>query len=166
MNDYLRLLKELTDAGVDFVIVGGTAAVLHGSATATYDLDVLMPFTHANCERLLRALMPLHPRFSHTPDKRPVQLTATELTQFQNLYLLTDVGRLDVLGRLPPIETTEEVFGTAEKVDVGGVKVRVVALDILVRVKAAMIRPKDKQVLMELRAIVDARKSRDDPPEE
>jgi hypothetical protein len=160
MNDYLRLLEALTSSGVDFVIVGGTAAVLHGSAMATYDLDVLMPFTPENCEGLLAAVAPLHPRLSHTVDKRPVAFSAEQLTHFKNLYLLTDLGRLDVLGSLPPIEDSAEVFRTAEVMDVAGLKVRVVALDLLVQVKAAMNRPKDKHVETELRAIADVRRSR------
>lgn len=61
-NEYLQLLRLLTGAGVDFVVVGGTAAVLHGASTATYDLDVLMPFTPDNCARLLQALSGIHPR--------------------------------------------------------------------------------------------------------
>lgn len=157
MNDYLRLLRFLTDAEVDFVVVGGTAAVLHGATTATYDLDILMPFTRHNCDRLLLAVATLHPRFAHSPDRRPVELTGEELTAFKNLYLLTDLGRLDVLGSLPPIRSTEEVFRSAERMDVGGVSVPVVALQVLIQVKAAMNRPKDKQTEVELRAIADAR---------
>lgn len=157
MNDYLRLLNVLSDAQVGFVVVGGTAAVLHGASTATYDLDVLMPFTPDNCERLLEAVRPLHPRFAHTPDKRPVELTSAELHGFKNLYLLTDLGRLDVLGSLPPIESVDDVFHTAERMDVGDVTVRVVSLELLIQVKAAMGRPKDKQTEVELRAIAAAR---------
>ncbi|MCI0571566.1 MAG: nucleotidyltransferase [Myxococcaceae bacterium] len=158
-NDYLRLLQALTEAEVEFVIVGGTAAVLHGSATATYDLDVLMPFTPSNCERLLRAVSPLHPRFAHTVDKRPMLLTTTELSAFKNLYLLTDLGRLDVLGSLPPVEDTQEVLRNAQWMDVGGLRVRVLALEHLIRVKAAMNRPKDKMVEAELRAIANVKDS-------
>src|SRR5262245_30037476 len=114
-NDYLRLLEKLTEAGVEYAIVGGTAAVLHGSATVTYDLDVLMPFTLTNCERLLRAVAGLHPRLSHTVDKRPLAVAADELAQFKNLYLLTDLGRLDVLGSLPPIQSsTQQILERAE----------------------------------------------------
>lgn len=56
MIDFLRLLQVLTSKQVDFVIVGGTSAVLYGSATATYDLDVLMRFDRENGARLLEAV--------------------------------------------------------------------------------------------------------------
>lgn len=156
-NDFLQLLERLTDAQVDFVVVGGTAAVLHGSAMATYDLDVLMPFTEPNCERLLEAVSGLHPRLSHTVDKRPLQLTAKELAGFRNLYLLTDLGRLDVLGSLPPIESVSSVFQSADWMDVGGLRVRVLPLGMLIQVKAAMSRPKDKLSEAELRAIANVK---------
>ncbi len=158
MNDYLALLQALTRARVEFVVVGGTAAILHGAATATYDLDVLMRFTLEDCARLLTAVGPLHPRFSHTADRRPVQLSPVELSAFKNLYLSTDLGRLDVLGSLPPVERVDAVFETAEEMDVGGALVKVVSLDLLIQVKAAMARPKDRQVEVELRAIAAAQR--------
>ena len=55
-NEYVQLLRLLTGAGVEFVVVGGTAAVLHGASMATYDLDVLMPFTPDDCARLLQGV--------------------------------------------------------------------------------------------------------------
>ena len=57
----------LTGAGVEFVVVGGTAAILHGASMATYDLDVLMPFTPDNSARLLQAVSGIHPRLSLRP---------------------------------------------------------------------------------------------------
>jgi len=154
VNDSLALLRALTSAGVDFTVVGGTAAVLHGAATATYDLDVLMRFSEANCTRLLAAIGALHPRLSHTVDKRPLTLTALELTGFRNLYLATDLGRLDLLGTLPPIKTPEEVHQRGVLMDLDeGLTVRVIALDDLIRVKDAMSRPKDKIAATELKAI-------------
>lgn len=159
VNDFLRLLRALTEARVEFVVVGGTAAVLHGASTATYDLDILMRFTAENCAGLIEAVRPFHPRLSHTPDKRPLSLEVDELTQFKNLYLLTDLGRLDVLGSLPPVDDVSSVVAGAEWMDVGGVRVRVVALDVLIQVKAAMDRPKDKLTERELKAIAAARES-------
>src|SRR5688572_28100987 len=97
-NDFMRLLQALVRAKVVFAVVGGAAALLHGAAMVSYGLDIVMPFTRDNCQRLLQALGRLHTRLSHTPDKRPLHHTADELTDFKNLYLLTDLGRLDVLG--------------------------------------------------------------------
>lgn len=158
-NDFLRLLTLLKEAGVDFTVVGGTAAVLHGGSLATYDLDVLMPFTQDNCQRLLEAMATVHPRLAHTVDKRPLQLSAEALSEFKNLYLLTDLGRLDVLGSLPPLSDVQALLHGSERMRVGGLEIPVLSLEALIEVKAALGRPKDKLAETELRAIAEARRN-------
>lgn len=160
MSTYLQLLKVLSDARVEFVIVGGTAAVLHGASTATYDLDVLMAFSQTNCERLLDAVRPLHPTHAHRPDRLPLSVAAHDLVQYRNLYLETDLGRLDVLGALPPIADATAIVDRALTMNVDGLSVKVISIDDLITVKAAMGRPKDKQTEIELRAIASARTGR------
>jgi hypothetical protein len=49
LKDILLLLAE---GEVDFVIVGGVAAALHGSSSATFDLDLCYSREPANLERL------------------------------------------------------------------------------------------------------------------
>lgn len=159
VNDFLRLVRALSEAQVEFAVVGGVAAVLYGASSATYDLDIVMPFTPANCERLLAAVSPFHPRLSHTPEKRPVTQSAQELSSFKNLYLATDLGRLDVLGSLTG-HSAEEIIRDAETMELGDIQARVVALETLIRVKESLGRPKDRQVAAELRAIADVPKAR------
>ncbi|HVE84059.1 MAG TPA: hypothetical protein VND93_14480, partial [Myxococcales bacterium] len=146
-----ELFRRLTAEGVDFIVVGGVAAVAYGSAMATDDLDIAAPFTVENMRRLLAALEGLHPRYFMTPDKRPVAESAEQLAKNRNLYLLTDLGRLDILGSVPPVGTFEEVAQRAEVMTVLGQPVRVIALDDLIAVKAAVGRPKDRHVEHELR---------------
>ena len=155
-SDFFGLLGALLEARVDFAVVGGTAAVLHGASTATYDLDIVMPFSEANCARLLMAVAGKNPRLSHTADKRALTLGANELASFRNLYLTTDLGRLDVLGSLPPVGDAAEVLANAVLMQLDEEhSVRVVSLEMLIEVKAALGRPKDKQVEVELRAIAE-----------
>lgn len=54
--DYLEILKTLRSHGVDFVVVGGVCAVLHGAPLATFDLDVLHSREPHNLARLMAAL--------------------------------------------------------------------------------------------------------------
>ena len=152
-----ELLRRLLATQVELMVVGGTAAVMHGATTATFDLDVLFRFSRENCQRLLRALDGLHPRLSHTPDKRPLAYSAQELAGHKNLYLLTDLGKLDLLGSLPPIGDADSLLPLLEWQDHGGLKIPVVPLELLIQVKAAMDRPKDKQAEIELRAIAALR---------
>lgn len=155
-NDFLGLLRALTASELNFIVIGGVAAVMHGASTATQDLDVLMPFEIANCARLLQAVLPLHPRLSHTPERRSLNLSASELASFKNLYLSTDLGRLDILSSLISMPDLDSVMESASTMDVEGIQVRVISLSMLIQVKSALGRPKDKQVEMELRAIMNA----------
>ncbi|MEN9798123.1 MAG: hypothetical protein RL653_1819 [Pseudomonadota bacterium] len=53
-----ELLAVLLRGEVEFVVVGGVAAVAHGSSTMTKDIDVVAPLTAENCARILAALRP------------------------------------------------------------------------------------------------------------
>jgi predicted nucleotidyltransferase len=154
-----ELLRILIDEGVDFVVIGGIAAIAHGSATITTDFDVAAPLTRENIEKILRAVGPYRPRFAQTLDKRPLAKTADELVGFKNLYILTDLGRLDILGAVEPLGSYAEVVRGSEPMKLYGKEVRVLSMDQLITVKAHVGRPKDKQVELELRAIRDKLRS-------
>lgn len=55
-EDQSHLLHALLRNGVEFVIVGGVAALLRGWAGATIDLDIAVPSNERNAERINRAL--------------------------------------------------------------------------------------------------------------
>jgi len=61
VSDLQRLLQRLDDAGIGFVLVGGYAAMLHGSSLLTRDLDVCAVLTSGNLEKLRDAFRELHP---------------------------------------------------------------------------------------------------------
>jgi len=64
-----RLIERLCDAGIDFVIVGGFAGVLHGSSLVTRDLDVCTVLSAENIARLRAALRDLQPTHRLTPQR-------------------------------------------------------------------------------------------------
>ena len=148
-----RLLARLVTARVEFVLVGGVAANLHGSSFVTRDLDVVAPLTVENCGRILEALGDLEPRFYQAHGKPRVTRTPQELAELRNLYFDTTQGRIDLLGSLPPVGDFERVLAQSLWVEVGSSRVRLVSLDDLIAVKAYVGRPKDRAVELELRAI-------------
>lgn len=158
MQNTPELLRLLLDAEVQFVVVGGVAAIAHGSASFTVDFDVVAPLTVDNVGRVLRALQPYEPRFYQAHGKPRVDRSAEELAEFKNLYLDTTLGRIDLLGSLPPVGDYETVAGRALTVQLFGHACRIVSLDDLILVKAHVARPKDKLVELELRAIRDRRR--------
>jgi predicted nucleotidyltransferase len=156
-----ELLRALLDAQVEFIVVGGTAAIAHGALTPTQDLDIAAPMTEANLSRLMQALSPFHPKHATRLDLGEVWQSPRELTKFRLLLLQTDIGRLDVLGRIDPLGPYESL--KAVEMDLlESTKVRVLELDQLIEVKAHLTRPKDKIVEAELRAVADALRQRDE----
>jgi len=153
MASILDLLKRLRDADVEFVLVGGLAATVHGSAVVTEDADVCAPLTEANLERILTAISPLDPSHRMTPKRLPLVQTAGELVGFKNLYLSTSAGQLDILEEVSGVGDFQAVLNASTEVTVWQGPMRVLSLDALIRSKRAMNRPKDLQVAIELEAI-------------
>jgi hypothetical protein len=60
--NFARMVQELADAGVEFVIVGGWSAILHGSSYTTRDLDICFSRSRVNLQKLVDALTPFHPK--------------------------------------------------------------------------------------------------------
>jgi hypothetical protein len=153
-----RLLALLQDAGVDFVVIGGVAALAHGAATFTRDLDVAAPLTLDNVERLMTALRPYHPKHVTRPDLGEITDSIARLCEFRMLLIATDLGRLDVLREVEPLGTVE-ALRSVEMEFADGRRYRVLDLDQLIEVKAFVGRPKDLIVERELRALRERRGS-------
>lgn len=67
MIDFETLIQALADEKVAFVVIGGVAATLHGSARLTMDLDIAYERSPENIESLARALTPLSPYLRGAP---------------------------------------------------------------------------------------------------
>lgn len=76
MKDFTSALEALADGGVDFIIAGGIAAVLHGAARPTYDLDIVYARTPANLDRLVATLASARPYLRGAPPGLPFRWDA------------------------------------------------------------------------------------------
>lgn len=161
--DLIALLKRLIDAGVDFVVVGGVAAALHGSTRSTFDLDICMPFETENLGRLIAALQDLQPRHDH-PSGRPLDSDPSSYLKWKNLYLITSLGKLDCLCTLVTIGDYQALVAESVQLNLDAVGGRflVISLAALVREKAALDTPKDRVALKELEAILALSDSSDE----
>ena len=91
------LLARLAEHGVEFVIIGGVCGVFHGVALVTFDLDICCPFSPENLRRIEAAVKDLHPCHRLMPQKLPLEISDELLGRLKNLYLQTDLGKLDCL---------------------------------------------------------------------
>ena len=151
--DFGQLLAKLVDSGFEFVIVGGYAAVAHGSARVTRDIDVCAVLTAENVEALRKALAEWHPRHRMTPQKLPFLTTPPQGTPLKNLYLETDVGMIDVLSSVLGVGDFDRLKSKAEKLEIDGRVHWLMALDDLIAAKEALGREHDLLTAKELKAI-------------
>jgi hypothetical protein len=162
MDKMLLLLKRLTDNQVDYVLVGGYAAIAHGSSLITKDVDVCAPLGEPNLSRILSALREINPRLRMRPDRMRLPEDPTSLRGLKNLYLLTDLGQIDFLGDLPGVGTFEDAVRNSTLTDLGLVKCLVLNLDNIIAAKMLAGRPKDLRGIAELEA---ARKRKKEQPD-
>jgi hypothetical protein len=147
------LLGRLTARGVDFVVIGGIAAILHGSAQATYDLDICYATDEGNLKTLGEALVDLGASLKGVTDEVPCVPDAQTLRRVELLTMDTPAGELDVLARPAGSRGYETLRRNAERFDLGGFSVLVASIDDLIAMKLAAGRHKDLATVEELEAI-------------
>jgi hypothetical protein len=157
---FRALLRALSNARLDFVVVGGVAATLHGVAEPTRDLDVCVRLEDDTWRKVSEVIAPLHPRFELIVDTRPIEATVEALRDLEHLYCLTDLGRIRFVGSIEPLGGFEAVLRNAPIVQVEELSLRVISRADLITVKEFVRRPKDLEVARALRAIADAERAR------
>ena len=151
----LRALRALARGKVQFVLIGGVAARLHGSPSLTRDVDVCYARDRDNAERLAEVLRSLRARLRGVDDDVPFILDGRTLLAGANFTFVTNVGDLDVLGAPAGVTGFDELARHADSVDLDGVTVLVASIDDLIRMKRAAGRPKDRAEVEILAALRD-----------
>jgi hypothetical protein len=149
-----ELLMRLCESDIDYVVVGGFAAVLHGSSFITRDLDICAALTPPELSNLRSALRGLQPRYPLTPERLSFLETSNpEPPPDTPLSLETDLGRLDVFPSIAGVGPFERVRAGALEIGLWGRRCKVISLDDLILAKQASGRDKDILAVKELRAI-------------
>lgn len=157
MIDFKRLLHVLDDRKVEFVIVGGVAATLHGSARLTADLDIVYRRSKQNIKRLVSALAPLKPYLRGAPPGLPFHFDELTVQAGLNFTLTTEAGPLDTLGEIAGGFTYEVLLERSSRYALYGRRLLVIDIDALIENKIAAGRPKDLEVVAELEVIREER---------
>lgn len=149
------IVGRLHQAGVEFIIVGGVAASLHGSGRVTVDLDVMYRRTSANITRLTVALIPLAPYLRGAPPGLPFRFDEPTVRAGLNFTLDTSAGPLDLLGEMVGVGTYEDAIIHASPMRITDDESLVIDLAWLIRAKRAAGQPKDLETLAELELLLD-----------
>ena len=153
MADLLGLLQRLVDGQVDFVLVGGLAAVTHGSSLLTQDVDVCIRLGAENLQRLQSALEDLDPVHRMSAKAISFSHDTESLDSFKNLYLQTRLGQLDCLGIVLGVGDFEATRNASIPIELGTRTVQVLNIDALIAAKSAMNRDRDREAVKQLEEI-------------
>lgn len=155
--DFQKLVEALASNRVRYVIVGGVALVLQGSARTTGDLDICYARDPDNLEALAAALAPFHPTLRGAPADLPFRVDAATLRSGLNFTLSSEAGDIDLLGELTGVGGFDKLAEQTDVMDLYGHPVRVMSLDALETAKRAAGRLKD---LADLAEILEIRRRR------
>lgn len=154
--DLERLLGVLHRHEVTYILIGGLAAVFHGSPFPTEDADITPKADHANLDRLAAALRELNARVrtESEPAGVPFVCNAASLAAVRTWNLVTDAGDLDLSFEPSGTRGYSDLRRDASSVELYGITTQVASLADVIRSKQAANRPKDQRVLPTLREIL------------
>lgn len=152
---YQKLIPVLVKGNVKFIIIGGVAAVVHGAARATFDLDVVYSRNPDNIIHLVQTLIPYSPYLRDAPDGLPFIFDRVTVQNGLNFTLTTQLGNLDLLGEVVGGGTYEDLLPYSEEIEVFNAKCFCLGLERLITIKRAAGRPKDFEVIAELETILE-----------
>lgn len=161
MTDFAKILRLLSNRGVEFIIIGGAAATVHGSSRLTQDLDVVYRRSQENIARLSNALQKQNPYLRGAPPGLPFQWSEATIRMGLNFTLQTDLGDLDLLGEVTGGGNYENLVDRAFEIEVFGVRCLCLDLETLIHVKRAAGRPKDLEAISELEAIRETQRTQE-----
>ena len=149
-------IHALCDAEVDFIIIGGLSANLHGSAQVTLDLDVCYSRANANLKRIVAALAPFNPRLRGFPEALPFIWDDATLRNTTVLTLLTDLGEIALLAEVAGLGSWDGVKARSVEVEAFERTISILDLPSLIQAKRAAGRAKDLAALPELESLLEA----------
>ena len=156
-SDFAQILRVLVAHEVEFIVVGGICAVLHGAPIATFDLDIVHSRNADNLDRLLSALTELGAHYRGQGD-RHITPDRSHLASPGHQLLLTNAGPLDLLGVVGRGLGFPELLAHTSSTELGAnLAVRLLSLEKLIELKEAAGRDKDIAVLSVLKRTLEER---------
>ncbi|MFH1530609.1 MAG: hypothetical protein ABIK09_07735 [Pseudomonadota bacterium] len=144
-TDLTSLLVDLVDEGIDFIVVGGMAAVIQGVPAATFDLDIVHSRTEENVNRILAFLDRMGAYARGRPEGQRLRPDGAALMVPGYQLMMTDRGALDLLGAIERGLTYEDLIVDSITLSLRGRPVLVVELEALLDLKRDATHPKDRE---------------------
>lgn len=126
VNDLITLCQKLNEFGVEYILIGGFAVILHGNVRTTKDIDLLVNPTKENIGKLKKVL-------SMLPDHAADEIKESDVKQYEVVRVADEIV-VDLMAKACGID-----FETAKKdiqlIDVEGVKIPVASKELLIKMK-------------------------------
>jgi len=153
--DFLYILRTLSKYEVEYIIVGGVCAVLHGAPISTFDIDLVHSREPSNLKRLFKALEELE-AYYRDPAGRIIKPKESDLSSPGHQLLMTKGGPLDLLGEIANGRGYDELLTNTVTLDISAnFKIRLLNLETLIATKEETGQEKDKAVLPILRRTLE-----------
>jgi predicted nucleotidyltransferase len=159
--DYKVVFKELNELGIDYLVVGGLAANLHGIPRMTYDIDLMILLESDNIRRLVSKLIqwgykpkiPIDPQDLADESKRNSWIQDKGMKAFNFYSESLPIGEIDVIIDSPiPYETLK---ARAVGIQVQEVRIPIVSIHDLIELKLRAGRKQDLSDVEYLKIIVE-----------
>ena len=141
----IEIFRVLDDHRVEFIIVGGVCAVLHGAPITTFDLDLVHSRTPINLKFLMNALMDLNAFYRGHP--KQIKPDVESLASPGHHLLMTRFGPLDLLGTIEKDLGYADLIGHSEEIQIENLAFRILSLEYLIEIKEETSREKDRLIL-------------------
>jgi len=141
--DLSTLLEGLSEAGIEFIVVGGLAAVAQGAPVTTFDLDIVHHQNNENIKKLLNFLKSIDAH-QRRPDDKIIEPTKEDFKGKGHILLKTRYGPLDVLAFIEKGRGFKELLPNTVEIEFQGYKVYFLSLDTILDLKRDSKDPKDR----------------------
>ena len=150
-QEFMKVLKAMDDKGVDYILIGEFAVILHGLPRFTMDMDFFVHMVEQNVHKLRKAL------YSLFNDSDIEEITFDELAKYPVIRYGTPNGfHIDIMAQLGEAEKYEDL--EYEIMEIQGQKIRVATAETLLKLKEGTIRPEDKGDVLFLRELLRRKK--------
>lgn len=152
IEKHQQLLKELLDAKVEFILIGGYAVIYYGYRRTTGDMDLWLKPTNENKSKLLPVL-----RNQGFQEEGIKYIESFDFTKHKAFHFWEEPQRVDCITRISGIEY-DEANKQKEIVNIEDLKVPFINYKHLILSKIATGRPKDAADIEELQRVNKYRK--------
>lgn len=159
---YEKIFERLNSDGVEYVVVGGIALVLHGAVRLTADLDLMVHLTEGNLRKFVNIMndlgysprVPVKAEEFVSAENRKGWINDKNMKVFSFFHPESPVNLIDVFVEEPI--SYDIIKSDAVEIKSGNIPILVVSIKNLIKLKQISGRPQD---IADIKALEEIEKS-------